>query len=186
MTNDFAHAGAGRMVALSLLAFVMTGACNREPKATAASVAQIKVIELPNGTIAALPGSPEEQLAHFLASNEPAPRTFRFGHDQFAEWSDTPKPATRALVSTILLILRNYPDTHIRLIGHTDNQGTIEANQKLAEARVGSIRKLLVDGGVRPGHVETEGHGMAEPIGDNATPEGRMLNRRIDLVVTEK
>ena len=65
--------------------------------------------------------------------------------------------------------------------GHTDNTGQAESNQKLSEARAASVAKYLASQGVDGKQLSTKGYGDTVPIGDNATPEGKAKNRRIEF-----
>jgi outer membrane protein OmpA-like peptidoglycan-associated protein len=65
--------------------------------------------------------------------------------------------------------------------GHTDSQGSDEANQSLSERRATAIADFMFDRGVPANALSPVGYGEAQPIGDNATPEGRAQNRRISF-----
>lgn len=145
-----------------------------------------KLIVLPDSAILATAGSTEEQLANFLASPEPAPRTFRFTGTEFAEWADRPNPATLRTMYVLGQILRAYPAARVTLVGYTDSVGTPAQNQQLAAARVRHLAGLLQQAGVRADRITTEARGATDYIGDNATEQGRARNRRIELVVTAK
>ena len=144
------------------------------------------LIQLPDSAIFVERGSTEEQLAAFLASKDPAPRTFRFPGAEFEPWQTKPNEATIRTMYAIAQILRAYPHSEIQLIGHTDNVGTPEQNLKLSQARVERMAQLLVHSGILPRRISTVGHGMSDPIADNRTDEGKARNRRIELVVTTK
>ena len=69
--------------------------------------------------------------------------------------------------------------------GHTDSSGSDAYNQSLSERRAGSVRDYLVEKGVDAGRLSTAGYGESQPVADNATAEGRALNRRVELKVQE-
>ncbi|MGA7342250.1 MAG: OmpA family protein [Terracidiphilus sp.] len=76
----------------------------------------------------------------------------------------------------------------LRVEGHSDNQpihnAQFRSNWELSTARAMAVLLLLVDGsGYDPGKVSVAGYGQYHPIADDATPEGRRMNRRVDLVV---
>ncbi|MBB5685799.1 OmpA family protein [Sphingobium boeckii] len=144
-------------------------------------------IGLPNGaTISVEPGSAGEQIATYLASTDPAPRSFQIGGDQYADWSVTTRPAIRALVPSMVALLKSYPDVKLKIIGHTDNVGGVAENLKLSQDRAETAKQALVEAGISAGRIQAEGKGLSQPIGDNGTAEGRAKNRRIELVVVEK
>jgi OOP family OmpA-OmpF porin len=77
------------------------------------------------------------------------------------------------------------PDIKVELGGHTDGKGTDEYNQRLSERRAESVRQYLVGKGVEPTRMTAVGYGESRPVADNETEEGRELNRRVELKVTE-
>ncbi|MFZ2490851.1 MAG: OmpA family protein, partial [Thermoanaerobaculia bacterium] len=74
-----------------------------------------------------------------------------------------------------------YPENVITIEGHTDSTGSEEHNQLLSERRAGSVRDYLVDEGVRAGSIDARGYGELRPKESNDTPEGRQLNRRVEI-----
>ncbi|HEY8122848.1 MAG TPA: OmpA family protein [Myxococcota bacterium] len=81
--------------------------------------------------------------------------------------------------------LSQVPTTRVRVEGHTDSTGADTYNQSLSERRAGSVRDYLVSKGVSDGRLSTAGFGESQPVADNATAEGRALNRRVELKVEE-
>jgi outer membrane protein OmpA-like peptidoglycan-associated protein len=78
-----------------------------------------------------------------------------------------------------------YPNEAITVEGHTDAIGTPERNQLLSEARANNVRDYLVDNGVPGSRVTATGFGDTQPKASNETPEGRQLNRRVEIHVRE-
>jgi outer membrane protein OmpA-like peptidoglycan-associated protein len=76
---------------------------------------------------------------------------------------------------------RKYADEQISVEGHTDAIGSHEANQRLSEQRAGSVRDYLVDQGVPDGRITAIGFGKTQPKASNDTPEGRQINRRVEI-----
>jgi outer membrane protein OmpA-like peptidoglycan-associated protein len=74
----------------------------------------------------------------------------------------------------------------ITILGHTDAQGDEEYNVKLSQRRAESVRQYLVSRGVEGARIKAEGKGKNEPIADNASPEGRANNRRVEIVMASK
>ena len=76
---------------------------------------------------------------------------------------------------------RRYPDERIEVEGHTDNVGTPSYNQTLSERRAYSVKDYRVSSGVPSSRVSAAGYGETHPKSTNSTPEGRQLNRRVEI-----
>jgi OOP family OmpA-OmpF porin len=80
--------------------------------------------------------------------------------------------------------LKNNPDAHVVAAGFTDNTGPEEYNLYLSEQRVTAVKKYLVNNaGIDETRIATLWYGPLNPVADNATKEGRQLNRRVELAV---
>lgn len=84
----------------------------------------------------------------------------------------------RLLVS---LVLKEYDKTLVNVIGHTDSTGSADHNQRLSERRADSVGRYLAAQGVDPRRVMVVGMGIHHPIATNETPQGRQLNRRVEI-----
>jgi outer membrane protein OmpA-like peptidoglycan-associated protein len=71
----------------------------------------------------------------------------------------------------------------IMVEGHTDNVGPFDYNQTLSTARANAVGDALVARGVPAARIKTRGIAFSDPIASNATPEGRALNRRVEILV---
>ena len=79
------------------------------------------------------------------------------------------------------LILEEDPGTTFVLSGHTDSTGAEDYNQGLSERRAAAVKNWLVSNGVPASRLKTVGYGESRPKYDNATREGRKLNRRVEM-----
>jgi outer membrane protein OmpA-like peptidoglycan-associated protein len=79
--------------------------------------------------------------------------------------------------------LRNYPQTTVQVVGHTDNTGSSDYNVDLSLRRANSVVQYLQSQGVTPQRVAAYGAGEAQPIATNATPQGRQANRRVEITI---
>jgi outer membrane protein OmpA-like peptidoglycan-associated protein len=68
--------------------------------------------------------------------------------------------------------------------GHTDSQGAAAYNQDLSQRRAQVVRDYLVTRGIASDRISAQGFGPTRSIADNASPEGRANNRRVEIVVT--
>ena len=87
------------------------------------------------------------------------------------------------LDSVAKALLEQDPSASILVEGYTDSQGGAAFNQELSQRRADSVRTYLVSRGLPPERVTAQGFGLASPIADNASPEGRANNRRVEIVV---
>jgi type IX secretion system PorP/SprF family membrane protein len=71
----------------------------------------------------------------------------------------------------------------IRLIGHTDNTGSAQFNQRLSLHRANAVKDHLGKKGIDPDRIRTEGKGLTEPLNGNRTEEEKAKNRRVELIV---
>lgn len=76
-----------------------------------------------------------------------------------------------------------YPNTNVRVVGHTDNTGSASYNQSLSVGRADSVSRVLVRNGVNPGRIIAIGRGEDEPVASNLTASGRTQNRRVEIVI---
>lgn len=75
------------------------------------------------------------------------------------------------------------PNLRIRIVGHTDNVGSDQANMKLSQGRADAVKEALVKRGIAQERIETIGMGKRQPIASNDTEEGRAQNRRVEFVI---
>ena len=89
------------------------------------------------------------------------------------------------LVDRLADAVRQFPGAPVRLEGHTDDTGARDANLRLSRRRAESVAAALAGRlGLDVSVFATEGYGPDRPVALNATPEGRALNRRIDVVIS--
>ncbi|MDY0206889.1 MAG: OmpA family protein [Pseudomonas sp.] len=87
-------------------------------------------------------------------------------------------------IENLAEFMKQYPQTATTVEGHTDSVGNAAYNQKLSERRAGAVRDTLVNQfGVEANRVNAVGYGKARPVADNATNEGRAINRRVEASV---
>jgi outer membrane protein OmpA-like peptidoglycan-associated protein len=99
-----------------------------------------------------------------------------------ATLSDANKGETTGRLDAIKEILRNYPNAKFAINGHTDNVGNAKANQKLSEERAKAVMDALIEKGVNPANLTSQGFGSSKPVKSNKTAAGRAENRRTEIV----
>jgi flagellar motor protein MotB len=93
------------------------------------------------------------------------------------------EPESRAELNRVYDFLILNPSIGVEISGHTDNTGTPEHNQELSEQRAQSVVDYLVDKGIDTQRLKAAGYGEMQAVADNATEEGRALNRRTELKI---
>lgn len=92
-------------------------------------------------------------------------------------------PISYSILNSVAEVLKQNPNIKVRVEGHTDSIGSDELNMRLSQARADSVMKYLISQGIDPGRLEAKGYGESLPIADNATPEGRAKNRRVEFTI---
>ncbi|MHC8370603.1 OmpA family protein [Pseudomonas sp. MDT1-85] len=90
-------------------------------------------------------------------------------------------PEARNELDSLMAKLQGTDVVSIKVIGHTDSQGSDAYNQKLSERRASSVAAYLLSQGLAPDKLTSEGRGESQPVADNDTEEGRSQNRRVEL-----
>jgi outer membrane protein OmpA-like peptidoglycan-associated protein len=93
------------------------------------------------------------------------------------------RPDLRRDLQAVANSLLKYPNSRIEVIGHTDSSGSAAFNQDLSQRRAASVANVLRDTGVPGARLAAFGRGEDQPIATNLTPEGRALNRRVEIII---
>lgn len=102
----------------------------------------------------------------------------------FDTGSERLRPESTPTLEEIGRMMEQHVGLRLRVEGHTDNVGAADVNQTLSAERAQAVVDYLTgEKNVAADRLEAVGLGAAEPAADNATPEGRQTNRRVELVV---
>jgi outer membrane protein OmpA-like peptidoglycan-associated protein len=94
-------------------------------------------------------------------------------------------------INNLVLLLKSNPSMKVEISGYTDSKGTDEYNQKLSEERARAVVKRLIESGISTDRMTSKGYGKTRPAAQNKKadgsddPNGRQLNRRVELKITE-
>ncbi len=103
----------------------------------------------------------------------------------FASGSADIAPEHDPLLTKVQRVITDFPNAAIRIEGHTDSQGSAEANRALSQRRANAVREYLLSRmAISSARVESVGLGEDQPIASNETEAGRAQNRRIEVVLT--
>jgi len=96
---------------------------------------------------------------------------------------DTLRPDSKPTLDEIAKLLQDKPELKLKIVGHTDNQGTADYNLDLSRRRAASVVTALTGQYAIAGErLSSEGAGLTQPVAPNDTEEGRAKNRRVELV----
>lgn len=93
------------------------------------------------------------------------------------------KPQFLPALDNVASTLSQYNQTIVEVTGHTDSTGGDRINQPLSEARAQSVANYLMSRGLMRERFEIAGMASRFPVADNATPQGRAMNRRVEIRV---
>jgi outer membrane protein OmpA-like peptidoglycan-associated protein len=188
-TGTAAGAAAGAVIGGVLGA--ATGSHNQREKVAIGAASGAAIGGLLGNRIGAYMDKQEQDLRNAMAStvaqnnatvqrNTEQMLTATFKSDVFFDVnSSVLKPGGYAELDRVAHVLNQYPQTMIRVEGHTDQTGSEQYNLQLSERRANAVKNALIQKGVDPARVSAIGMGMCCPVSsDNAA------NRRVSMVLT--
>ena len=104
-------------------------------------------------------------------------------HTAFDTDSVNIKPAFHSTMDKLADVVVRYGKTTLTIVGHTDNVGSNQYNQKLSERRALSVAQYFESRRVSPLRLATLGKGEGAPVASNNTESGRSANRRVEIYV---
>jgi outer membrane protein OmpA-like peptidoglycan-associated protein len=168
-----------------------TGKHNQREKVAIGAVAGAVLGGLVGNRIGAYMDKQEAALRDAMAStvaqnnatierNNEQMLTATFKSDVFFDFnSATLKAGSYAELDRVANVLNQYPQTNIRIEGHTDQKGSEQYNQQLSERRANAVRNGLVQKGVDPARITAIGMGECCPVSSDDA-----ANRRVSMVLT--
>lgn len=91
------------------------------------------------------------------------------------------KPELLPVLDSVARALAQHPELRAKAVGHTDSTGSMQTNQTLSVNRANAVTNYLASRGIPTSRLMSEGRGPNNPVADNSTPEGRAMNRRVEL-----
>jgi outer membrane protein OmpA-like peptidoglycan-associated protein/tetratricopeptide (TPR) repeat protein len=94
-----------------------------------------------------------------------------------------PTAASFKELNVLFHLMVDQPNIKVEISGHTDNRGSLQANQILSERRAKAIVDFLIRNGIDPARLSYVGYGYERPVAPNTTVEGRSQNRRTEFKI---
>lgn len=163
-----------------VLGAVYTQIVTVEPSGTAVKISKAPKAEATLATVSPVrPGS--QDLMSMLKSR---------GHVQlddvdFATGGAKLAEGSADALDRIADLLKNEKGLRVVIVGHSDNQGGLDANIALSRSRANAVLTALIERGVERSRLEARGIGFLSPLVANDTPEGRARNRRVEIVLAD-
>ena len=101
----------------------------------------------------------------------------------FDSGSATLKPGFAPTMDRLAKVVIKYGKTELTVLGHTDAEGSNQANQELSQRRAEAVTAYLRAKNVNSERLSAEGKGETDAIADNKTEAGRRANRRVEILV---
>jgi OmpA-OmpF porin, OOP family len=126
--------------------------------------------------------APTQQSVAATPPPTPAPAPdYNFRNIQFEFDSGVLKTESYPLLDKAAANIKIDPAAKFTLNGYASAEGTDAHNMKLSEDRANSVKVYLVNSGVSSNNLATKGNGENNPVADNSTEAGRVLNRRVEI-----
>jgi OOP family OmpA-OmpF porin len=123
------------------------------------------------------PPAPDPQPA----APAPAPPNYNFSNIQFEFDSGILKTESYPILDKAAVEMKKDPSVAFLLKGYASAEGTDAHNMQLSIDRANSVKAYLVNTGVSAANLTTQGYGESNPVADNSTEAGRIINRRVEI-----
>ncbi len=111
----------------------------------------------------------------------PTNQTVRLDHLIFDMGKAVIKPVSFTELDELVAMMKANTKVEIQLEGHTDSQGSAEANMKLSQDRVEAVKKYLSSKGIAKDRIKTKAFGGTQPLSKDKSEQARALNRRVEM-----
>lgn len=112
--------------------------------------------------------------------------TFATNAVQFNSGSTTLKEESFESLNTVAELMQQSKELKLELSGYTDSSGNAQRNLELSRERATAVKDYLITQGIAAERLSADGYGIANPRADNATTEGRALNRRVEMKIVKQ
>ncbi|WP_213879983.1 OmpA family protein [Pseudomonas sp. dw_358] len=95
-------------------------------------------------------------------------------------------PVTLGPITNVAKVLETDPHTAVLVLGHADTTGAADVNQKVSQERAQSVAAIFRLSGLQRNRLNLLGMGSVMPRAANDSPQGRALNRRVEIILTQQ
>jgi len=127
----------------------------------------------------------EAEIARLKAKKVPQGILVTLGDVLFDTARSTLKAGSLQKIYPLVEYLKKYPESMVKIEGHTDNRGSESYNAELSQRRAEAVRDFLVTNGIAPERITAQGMGKGYPVATNSTAAGRQQNRRVEVTITD-
>jgi OOP family OmpA-OmpF porin len=106
---------------------------------------------------------------------------YNFSNIQFEFNSGILKTSSYPLLDKAVIEMKKDPTVKFILRGYASAEGTDAHNMELSVDRANAVKTYLINSGVNADNLSAKGYGEANPVADNKTEDGRVLNRRVEI-----
>lgn len=145
------------------------------------------------GATGAVIGNKMDKQAEEIKKTVPDAQVIRVGEGIVVEFSSNIlfgfdksnlSNEAKSNLDKLVTIMKDYEDTNIEVQGHTDSKGSEAYNKNLSEQRATAVSLYFMEKGVKDFRLTINGFGELLPKYINTTEEGRLLNRRVEFLIT--
>ena len=122
-------------------------------------------------------GGDMNMVAHLTTDGKYVARGIKFDFN-----SATLKAESMGEINGIVAAMKQNAALKFEIGGHTDSDGDAAYNLALSQQRADAVKAVMVGLGIDAARLTTKGYGKTKPMADNATPEGKANNRRVEFV----
>ena len=145
-----------------------------------------KLVQKPAPVVAETPTPPPVPAPKPTPQPAPPPPAppvpnYDFSNIQFEFNSGILKTDSYPILDKAVLTIKMDTTAHVILNGYASAEGTDEHNMELSIDRANAVKAYLINSGISPNSLATKGYGEANPVADNTTDAGRILNRRVEI-----
>ncbi|MFN4879666.1 MAG: OmpA family protein [Flavobacteriia bacterium] len=147
---------------------------------------QVRVVEkIVHDTIYVEKNSKVDTVTYVDETTNTTIKTLSLPNVQFEKNKNKLLRSSVPQLNELVAYLLQNKEVSAEIIGHTDADGDAEANRILSQKRAEAVRQYLIQNGIQAWRIKATGKGESEPLTENNTAEGRAMNRRVEVKLSQ-